>query len=333
MRRFGPITIGRVRDASDLKKFLTDHLLKTDVFIVKPSWYSPHPANFTDAETLRILLEALEGRVVVTEAYSLDRQDGGMRFTVGGEEVDWRWIMRNPDWGWAMEEGRWSEFRRQDRWFLDEHGFTDLFQEHGVEYVNVTEEVWRGRTADPGKVRDEVEARYAPAFKEELYSYVPSRLYELRGATLISYGKVKGIGGTFPSLTMKNMFGFIPDPLRSLWHGPDDRWLGKSIVDVNKVYAALFNVYGICEAIRHTTISHPQGEVKVPWGGYNIIRDLGVVALGRPLVTLDAVLCGLIGVDPEEVSYLKLGEEAFGAYDRSLIEEAKMAASDWFPYS
>ena len=331
MRQFGSITLGKARNSADLKRLLKDPWLEADVFIVKPSWYSPHPANFTDAETLQMLLEALDGRVVVTEAYSLDRQDGSMKFTVDGEEVDWRWIMRHPGWDWIREEGRWDRMREQDRWFLDEHGFTDLFAEYGVEYVNVTEEVWQGRTADPRKVKEAVEARFAPVFNEALYGYAPRRLYELRGATLISFGKVKGIRGTFPSLTMKNLFGLIPDPLRSWWHGPGDSRLGGSIVDINKVYAALFNVYGICEAIRNVTVSHPKGEVKVPWGAYNIVWDLGVVALGRPLVYLDAILCGLIGVDPEKVSYLQLGEKAFRPYDRGLVEEAKVAAVDWFP--
>ena len=331
LRRFGSVTVGRVRSSTDLKQLLTDPWLESEVFIVKPNWFSPHPGNFTDAETLRMLLEALDGQVVVTESYTLERQDGSMRFTVDGEEVDWGWILRHPRWDWMREEGRWDEMRRQDQWVLDEYGFTDLFNEYGVEYVNVTEEVWQGRTAGAGEVKEAVEARFTPVFREELYGYIPRRLYELRGATLISFGKVKGIRGTFPSLTMKNLFGLIPDPLRSWWHGPNDKWLGSSIIDINKVYSALYNVYGICEAIRYVTVNDPEGEVKAPWGNYNLVRDLSVVTLGRDLVSLDAVLCGLIGIDPEKVSYLQLGEEAFGPYDRRYVEEAKAAAGEWFP--
>ena len=332
MRQFGSVTVGRARGLDDLRQLLSDPWFDSEVYIIKPSWYSPHPANFTDAETLDILLDALDGRVVVTEAYSTDRQDGSMRFTVDGEEVDWRWTMKHPSWDWIRDEGRWGQIREQDRWFLEEYGFTDLFEEHGVEYVNVTEEVWQGRTADPQRIKKAVEARFAPVFREELYGYMPQRLYELRAAPLISFGRVKGIRGTYPSLTMKNLFGFIPDPLRAWWHGPGDKWLGRSIVDINKVYAALFNVYGICEAIKTATVDHPQGEVKVPWGSYNIVRDPGVVVLGRHLVSLDAVLCGLMGVDPERISYLQLGEEAFGPYDKHQVEEAKTEAALWFPF-
>ena len=329
IQRFGSVTLAKIQTSTDLKQLLKDPLLKSDVLIIKPNWFSPHPANFTDARTLRLLIEALDGRIIVTEAYSMERQDGNMKFTVDGEEVDWRWIMKHPSWDWIKKEDRWAEMRKQDRWFLDEFGFTDLFREYGVDYVNVTEEVWQGRTANAEKIMKAVEPRFTPVFKEKLYQCVPKQLYELRGATLISFGRVKGIQGTFPSLNMKNLFGLIPDPLRSFWHGKNDEWLGSSIVDVNKIYAALFNVYGICEAFHYAIISDPQGDVKVPWGNYSVIKGLGVAAFGRNLRSLDAILCGLIGVDPEKVSYIRLSEEVFGLYDRQNLKKAK-AAKQWF---
>ena len=331
LQLFGGVTLSRVRNSAELKRVIAEPLLEAETLIVKPNWFSPHPANFTDAETLRMLLEAVDARVVVVEAYTLEKQDGGMRFTVGGEDVDWRWIMDHPDWDWAREEGRWDEFRRQDRWFMDEYGFTGLFEDFGVEYVNVTEEAWMGRTVDPATVKERVEERFGPVFREELYGFLPRRLHELAGVPLISFGKVKGINGTFPSLTLKNLFGLIPDPLRSWWHGPDDSTLGRSIVDIAKIYAAFFDLHGVCEAIRNVTVSRPEGRVKAPWGNYDIIENPGVVTVGRHLVSLDAVLCGLISVDPEKVSYLQLGEEAFGPYDRRFVTKAKAVAAEWFP--
>ena len=329
--RIGDVTLARVKDPAELRRLLPDRVKGSETVVVKPNWFSCHPGNFTDAETLRFLLEALDARVVVVEGYTLERQDGGMRFEVGGEEVDWRWILRNPGWEWVREGGRWEEIRRQDAWFLEEFGFADLFEERGVEYVNVTEEAWMGRTVDPEIVREAVEERHSPAFTERLYGLLPERLHELRGSPLISYGKVKGIGGAYPSLTLKNVFGLIPDPLRSWWHGPGDGRLADSIVGVAKVYDAFFDLYGVCEAIKAATLSHPEGEVEAPWGNYDIARDLGVVALGPSLVALDAVLCGLIGVDPEKVSYLERGEEAFGRYSRREVEEARMVSGEWFP--
>ncbi len=70
--------------------------------------------------------------------------------------------------------------------------------------------------------------------------------------------------------------------------------------------------------------------MKTAWGNYEIVRDLGVVASGLHLVTLDAVLCGLIRVNPEKVGYIKKGEEEFGPYDRDLVKKARAVSSDWF---
>jgi uncharacterized protein (DUF362 family) len=328
---FGDVVLARVKDSSDLRRLIPDYVRDSETLVVKPNWFSCHPGNFTDAETLRFLLEALDARVVAVEGYTLERQDGSMTFNVDGEEVDWRWILRNPGWEWVKEGGCWDEIRRQDAWFLEEFGFKDLFEEFDVDYINVTEEVWKGHTVEPTIVKDTVEEKFTPAFTDKLYGFLPKRFHDLKGSPLISYGKVKGIGGTYPSLTLKNLFGLIPDPLRSWWHGPDNGRLADSIIDVVKVYATFFDLYGVCEAINTVTVSNPKGEAKTAWGNYEIVRDLGVVASGPDLVTLDAVLCGLIRVDPEKVGYLMKGEEELGPYDRDLVKKAKAVSSDWFP--
>jgi len=328
--KFGDVTLEKIESSADLRRLLPAEITDSETVIVKPNWFSPHPANFTDVEALGILLDALDGHAIVVEAYTLEKHDGTMSFTVDGEEVDWRWLMDHPDWSWVREGGRWDEIRRQDHWFMDEHGLTDVLSDHGAEYVNVTEEVWQGRTADHASVKAAVEERFEPV-QEKLYGYLPDALHAHRGSPLISYGKIKGIGGSYPSLTVKNLFGLIPDPLRSWWHGPGDERLGRSIVDIMKIYAAHFGLHGVCEAIREVTVSDPEGEVKVPWGSYNIVRDLGVVVSGPDLVPLDAVISGLIGIDPAKVNYITLGEEAFGPYDRRQVEKARAVSKEWFP--
>jgi len=45
---------------------------------------------------------------------------------------------------------------------------------------------------------------------EELNSMMPKKLYDLRGSTFISFAKLKH----YPTFTIKNLFGMIPDPLR-----------------------------------------------------------------------------------------------------------------------
>ena len=95
MRKFGDVVLARVASASELRGLIPEQVLEADVLIVKPNWFSPHPANFTDADALRMLLEAVDAKVVVVEAYTLERQDGTMAFTVDGEKVDWRWILKH----------------------------------------------------------------------------------------------------------------------------------------------------------------------------------------------------------------------------------------------
>ncbi len=324
------MTMARARSSSDLKRLLKDPQLKADTIVVKPNWVGTDRSyGFTECEALRMLLEALDGRIVVTESYNLGRgpPNGGMKFTADGKEVDWKWLFagkgwkwleKHPGWDWFKESGQWDHIRKNDEWFLDEYGFTDLFNDCGVEYVNVTEEIWQGRIADPQEIKKAVGSRFTPVFKEEVYRCIPRKLYELRSATFISFPKLKKPYKDIVSFTLKNFFGLLPDPLRAWWH----QWFDTSLIDTVKVYSSLFNVYGICEGIHY-----------VPWWEKNkkTLKNLGIVAFGRHLVSVDAVLCGLVGVDIEKLSYIKLAEETFGAYDKRHVEEAKAAGADWFP--
>jgi hypothetical protein len=328
---FASVTVGRARDGEGLRRLLAGGIPDSETYLVKPNWYSPHPANFTDANALGILLDALDGHVVVVEGYSGDRHDGSLRLSSGGEKVDWRWLLRHPDWGWARDDGTWDEIRRQDGWFLDHHGFTDVIGAHDAEYINVTEEIWSGRAERPEEMKGLVESRYSPVQHEQVYGFMPSRLWRLRGSPLISLGRVKGYCGTYPSLTLKNLFGLVPDPFRSWWHGPKDRDLSRSIVDIAKLYASAFTIHGVCEAFSSYTVNDPRGEVKVPWGAYSVVKGDGFVAHGPSLVELDAVLCALIRVDSSTVGYIQLGEREFGPYDRGAVADAAAASARWFP--
>jgi len=338
--RFGQTTIAKLTDPRDLKQLLVDPWLESETIIIKPNFVATDPGYATDSEALRALLEALDSRIVVTESHMVPRStnliEGGWGFTVGGEEVNWiwlmggdgwRWQMENPDWGWFREGGHWDQIKKEDKAFLDERGFTDLFNEFGVEYVNVTDEVWSGRIADPADVKEAVESRFKPAFTEKLYGMVPKKLHDLRGSTFISYSKLQN----YNSFTLKNLFGMIPDPVRAWWHGPKNSRIAPSIVDINKVYRSLFNVYGICETLHTNPVSHPEGEfVNVLGTRYNIAESLGVVAFGRDPVSLDAIFCNLAGMDINQFGgYIGKAEEEFGAYDREALEESKTKVGGW----
>jgi len=134
---------------------------------------------------------------------------------------------------------------------------------------------------------------------------------------------------------MKNLFGLIPDPFRPWWHGPKNSRIARSIVDVNKVYHALFNVYGICEALNTLGVPHSEGRFETSLAyRYNIVEDLGLLVFGRDLVSLDAILLSLndhlMLQEPNRMA-LDIAEQEFGSYDRDVLKESKMKVGGWLP--
>lgn len=124
---------------------------------------------------------------------------------------------------------------------------------------------------------------------------------------------------------MKDLFGLIPDPVRAWWHdsgdsssrAPRNSRLARSILDINKVYGALFELVGIFEA------SHSDGS--------NLFtRDVGV---SEGVAQLDAMLNHVTGYDPEKAVYLSSGSNLFGDFHDELLKEAEAHLSDWFPVS
>ena len=304
------IRVGTVRDSKALAELLGDLRPGEGPFVIVPNWHCTVKGYGTDAGTLECLLEALPGEKTVVEAYDAARTNDPGRTT--GLDLD------------AARE-HWEYLREQDRVFLRETGLGRVLEEHGAEYLNVTEEVWAGRAANPVAVRVLVEGRYGPVGHEELYGMVPRRLWEMQGATLINIAKIKaGLWDErlFFSLSMKNLFGLIPVPDRTQYHGADDQGLARSIVDANQIYCSLFRVTSICEAIYNARIT--------PRAGFRddaaLVENLGLAAASDRAVELDAYLVGALGDVPAGRHFLRLGAEVFGPWDEtafpSLPEEA-----------
>ena len=341
--RFGATSISRANNANDIRAILDDPWLQTRPIIIKPIWVSQELADFTDARTLRMLFEALDTRIIVTESHMILRHGDGKSFTVNGTEVNWKWLQKgdgwnwlgqNPDWNWFRQDGHWDYIQEEEQRFLHENGFADLFDEFDVTYINVTDEVWNCRTADPDNVKNLVESRYNPVHMPAFYSIVPQKLFNLRGSTFISLAKLK----MYASFTVKNLFGMIPDPCRPYWHGPAGSRIATSIIDINKIYQSLFNMYGICEGLSVTGIPDPDGGHEAVYSGrYSIVKAPGLIISGRDMVSLDAMLLELtkgvinnvpsINQDP-----IILAQEEFGPIDKIAIDKAKIQVGSWFSY-
>lgn len=174
--QFGPTTIAKIKNSRELRRLFTDPWLHAEIVIIKPNWVQNFPATFTDSETLRILLNALDSKVTVIEGHQIHRvmkgDEEGPSFTVEGKERNWKWLKtggwswmeKHSDWSWFREGDHWSYIREMEQRFLDELGFTDLFQEFDVDYVNVTEEIWNNRVVDAKVVKKAVEQKYPTVF-------------------------------------------------------------------------------------------------------------------------------------------------------------------------
>jgi hypothetical protein len=177
--------------------------------LVKVTWHGYAPGTYTDPAALDLLLSALPCPAVILEGHTTSR------------------FLENASFDWeteARQNRAW--IRQQDAEYLRRTGLCDVMARHGAQYVNVTEAYW-----DEGR--------------PELAGFVPQALLQYRGCPLISFAKFKG-----PTrLSISNLFGLIPAPLRSAWHGPNITYFARVCCDLAKLYGSLFEVYAVNEAL------------------------------------------------------------------------------------
>lgn len=286
---------GKVADRAKLAAFLEEVSRGTGLAfpwestIVKVNWFSPDPGNFTDADTLDMVLGALPGAKIVVESHSCGRNYGGREVTPANGRKLLRWI------------------REQEELFLGRTGLGEILSRHDAEYLNATDEVWGGRAAPAPEVMALVERRAGPIGHPELYGQVPARLFELHDrAVLLDLAKIKvpeDARGDVFSLCLKNLFGLIVEPNRWAYH----TGLPGSIVDIACVYASLFPVLGLAEGIFAHVRGNPEGNVSASWGArYDVVRDAGLVVAGWPLSDVDVAVGREFGLDLSPRALVKL---------------------------
>ena len=286
----------RVTGAGELRDLLLASGLPGDeeVYLIKPTWHGRAPGTYTDAQALDLLLTALRpGRAVIVEGYTSGRNDSS-------RAIDWT-VDPRPHWDWIRE---------QDRLYLEQTGLTAVIERHGARYISVTEEVWSGRVVPAGEVAALVRDTRGPIAQPELYRLVPSSLYDLRGAPLLSMARFKGS----MRLSTMNLFGLIPDPLRTRWHGADDLGLLRTMVDLAMLYGSLFRLHGMVEAITAAVHWREGGRYRSRWGRYDLVEQPGVVVSSAHVGAVDAYCELLQGIDPTQCLYLWVLAEALGPW-------------------
>ena len=166
--------------------------------------------------------------------------------------------------------------------------------------MNITEEVWSGRVVTKEEIKRLVEADFGSLRNKEMYSFMPEKVYKLRGHALISLNLSRRTREMM-SLSTKNLFGLIPDPARyGMWHGENDSLLPQSIVDINKIYRSLFK----------------------PCFWINETKERRLLVGSKNSVEADALSARISGVDPKKIEYLRLAAEVFVGYDEAVVEGA-----------
>ena len=260
--------------------------------IIKPNWGTS--VCFTEAEILDWTLEAIDGEAVIVESYGWARTEESLKTGKLGSKKK-------------------GDLRESDRWFLRYSGVDKVLERHSVEFINITEENWKGHTVDPETIRKQVESKHEPVMRNELYGIIPERLYELRRGDLLSLSKVKMwhdvIGVSF---AIKNLFGMIPDPIRMKYHGKGHKDLHFNIVDIFKIYDSVFNIKGVVEAVKTASLHDPaQGKTC-------IYHDPKFTAVSKDPLELDASCAMMVGVDPADNPYLRRAAEVLGKWSENI---------------
>lgn len=238
-------SVFKVKDLHDMQNFVDSLDIKTDTVIIKPNWVDGLSCSHTEVKALDMFMTALKKKVVIIESYTYWRTD---KKSQQGNTDDYFSSSEA-----TIETGKqhWQFFKDQDKWFLDNEGFREILKKHNAKYINITNEVWKENVIDSNLIKKEVGKKFSDLHLEKLYKYFPKKLYDLKGSTLISFAKAKKDKEYGLTLSIKNLFGLIPDPNRAVagYHGNEDENLVPSIIDIHKIYQSFFDMRFVIDGV------------------------------------------------------------------------------------
>lgn len=287
----------KIRTFEEFKNFINKLNIKGKNFIIKPNWVEPSKGQYTEPTPLRWLFDCLEGKKGIIESHTVWRNK--ILMETGEVVVNEKNMNEKKDF-----------LREQEKWFLEYTGLNDLLKEYNVEYINITEEVWKGETINPKIIQEIVEKKFRPIKHKELYGVIPKKIFELRNkdTIFIDFAKIKTDGSVAMTLSTKNLFGLIPDPKRSpKYHDHETKILPYAVLDMNKIYRALFECVFINEGI-FTAIDGPSPEKG------RLKENLNLIIGGKNSIDVDLVTAKLVGIEPQILltKLLNPTKEVFG---------------------
>jgi hypothetical protein len=281
--------LARARSADGLAEILHRILPTAERYLIKVTWHGYATGTYTDPVALDLLLRALPGKAILLEGHTSSRNLGG---------ADWDWETQ------AREHRAW--IRQQELEFLRRTGLANVIAQNGAQYLNVTEAWWDGACAPEEEVRSllgGVTLRHP-----ELAGFVPAVLLEHRGISFLSLARFKG-----PTrLGISNLFGLIPHPLRSAWHGPNITHFGSVCCDVACLYGSLFPMFGLVEAFASAVRWDRKGLYRSRWGNYDLVPTDGIFTFSEGLAGADILASRLQGQDVHRSGFYDVVRERLG---------------------
>jgi len=164
-------------------------------------------------------------------------------------------------------------------------GFTDLPRRTGISLIDLKETPYVEIPLIEGLALNSIKV-FQPVLDSDL---------------LINLPTMKTITSVPVSLGMKNLKGLIPDTEKRRFHYTD---LNQSIVDLNRVIRPQIT---IIDGIRGSELYQ--------------LKEMNLLIAGRDVVAVDTVGAAVMGVNPEQIKYLNMAQEAgLGKADLDEIE-------------
>ena len=262
----------------------------THVFI-KVTWHGYAPGTYTDPVALDMLLGALPGQAVLLEGHTSSRNLGG---------ATWDWTKH------SRQHRAWIAEQEAD--YLRRTGLAEVIRKHKAQYLNVTEAFWDGRCAPQESIEAILREAGVRLHHPALAAYVPEALLAHRGAPFLSFARFKG-----PTrLSVANLFGLIPDVLRTAWHGPNMTHFARVCCDLAKLYGCLFDMYGMVEGLHAAVRWNRRGLYRSRWGNYDLIPHPGLVTFSRDLAVADVLASRLQGRQVHNSTFFQVLRQELG---------------------
>lgn len=281
--------LGRARDPNALTEILSRVLPPAERYVIKVTWHGYATGTYTDALALDRLLRALPGKAILLEGHTSSRNLGG---------AHWDWETQ------ASEHRAW--IRQQELEFLRRTGLAEVIAQHGAHYLNVTEAWWDGACAPQEEIRAVLGD--ITLHHPELIGFVPAVLLAHRGIPFLSFARFKGS----TRLGISNLFGLLPQPLRSAWHGPNITYFASVCCDVARLYGCLFPLFGLIEAFAWAVRWDRKGLYRSRWGNYDLVPGDGIFTFSEGLVAADLLASRLQGQDVQRSGFYDVVRDRLG---------------------